>query len=302
MNLPYLLPGIKNNVSLKNYTTFKTGGKAKYFFVARNKENIISAIATARKFKLPFFIIGKGSNLLASDRGFKGIVIKIQNTKYKILNTKIVAEAGILLSQLVSETIKKNLTGLEWAVGIPGTLGGAIYGNAGAFKKSIGDNTKEVEVYDLKSRKLRILKNKDCKFKYRESVFKENKNLVILSAELQLKKGDERKIEDGVKEYLNYRKNTQPLNFPSIGSIFKNTPLHSAGELIEKCGLKGKRIGHVQISEKHANFIVNLGKGKAKDVVTLIKLIQKKVKNRFNIGLKEEVQYLPSSRESHYWA
>ena len=282
----------KKNVLLKNHTTFRIGGSAKYFFVAKTKEELIEAINLAKKLnpspfpkgdrvKLPFFILGGGSNILVSDRGFNGLVIKF----------------GQSLSSYISK-------GLEWAVGIPGTIQGAVCSNAGAFKKSMKDVVKEVEVFDIKTGKIKIFKNKDCKFGYRDSIFKHKKNLIILSVRIKVKKSDPKKI----KQYLDYRKKIQPLNLPSAGSVFKNPPGFSAGELgeedkssssafaaarlIEKCNLKGKRIGNVKISEKHANFIVNLGNGKAKDVKKLINSIKKKVKNKFNIELEEEIQYL----------
>ena len=255
----------RKNVPLKNYTTFKIGGPAKYFFEAKRKEELIEAIKLAKKLELPFFILGGGSNLLVSDKGFDGLVIKF----------------GQPLSSYVSK-------GLEWAVGIPGTVQGAVWSNAGAFEKSMKDVVKEVEVFDTKTEKIKNFKSKDCKFGYRDSIFKKNKNLIILSVKIKSKKSNRKKI----KQYLDYRKKTQPLNLPSAGSIFKNPPAKSAGELIEKCGLKGKRIGNVKISEKHANFIVNLGNGKAKDVKKLIKIIKNKVKNKFGVTLKEEIVVL----------
>jgi UDP-N-acetylmuramate dehydrogenase len=182
--------------------------------------------------------------------------------------------------------------GLEWAVGIPGTVGGAIYGNASAFNKSIGENVSEVEVFDIRNKIIKIFKIKNCKFSYRESIFKNNKNLIILSVKLRPKKGNKEKIKQKMRTYLNHRIETQPLNFPSIGSIFKNPKGFFAAELIEKCGLKGKKIGDVKISEKHANFIINLGKGKARDVVKLINIIKKKVRKKFGIILEEEIIYL----------
>jgi len=292
----------KKNVSLKNYTTFKIGGPAKYFYIAKTKEDLIEAIKEAKKLKLPFFILGGGSNLLVSDKGFNGLVIKF----------------GQPLSSYVSK-------GLEWAVGIPGTVQGAVCSNAGAFKKSMKDVVESVEVFDTETGKVKIFKNKDCKFGYRDSIFKKNKNLIILSVKIKKKKVDELRSSPRsanacvsnakkIKQYLNYRKKTQPLNFPSAGSVFKNyesrimnyelvkkfpelkefnkKSLIPASYLIEKCGLKGKKIGKVKISEEHANFIVNLGDGKAKDVIKLIKLIKKRVKNKFKVNLEEEIQYL----------
>jgi UDP-N-acetylmuramate dehydrogenase len=306
------LPGVKENVLLKNYTTFRIGGRAKYFFTAKKKEDLIEVIKLAKKIKLPFFILGRGSNLLVSDKGYQGLVIQIKNQKLKIKNqnqkSKIIeTEAGTLLSQLVNIALKNNLRGLEWAMGIPGTIGGAIWANAGAFGYSMADLVKSVEVFEITKLRIRNYKLEDCKFSYRDSIFRHNKNLIILSARLQLKKGQKKEIQKEIKEYLKYRKKKQPLNLPSAGSIFKNPQgilrkltkedefsflPFTAGQLIEKCGLKGKRIGNVRISEKHANFIVNLGEGKAKEVRKLINLIKKRVKKKFGIALEEEIQYL----------
>ena len=255
----------QKNVSLKNYTTFRIGGKAKYFFTAETKEDLIKAVVAAKELKLPFFILGGGSNLLVSDRGFRGLVIKY----------------GQPLSLYVSK-------GLEWAVGIPGTVQGAVCGNAGAFKKSMKDVVEEVEVFDAKTGKIKFFKNKDCRFSYRNSIFKKNKNLIILSVKIKEKKSNIKKI----KQYLEHKKENHPWNYPSAGSVFKNPKGFSAGELIEKAGLKGKRIGKAEISEKHANFIVNLGGAKEKDVINLINLAKKSVKNKFKINLQEEIQFL----------
>jgi len=309
MDIKKILPKIKKNVLLKDYTTFGIGGPAKYFLETEKKEDIVRVISAAKKFNLPFFILGGGSNLLVSDKGFKELVIKIKNKELKVKNNKIFVEAGVVLNQLVNTALKNNLSGLEWAAGIPGTVGGAICGNAGAFNKSTGDLVKNVEVLEVANCKIKILNNKDCNFRYRDSIFKHKKNLIVLSATLQLKKINRKEIKERIKKYLNYRKETQPLNYPSAGSIFKNPKGFSgaaaslaaasfaaasfaAARMIEECGLKGKRIGNVKISEKHANFIVNLGQGKAKDVKKLIELAKKRVKNKFGIDLEEEICYL----------
>jgi UDP-N-acetylmuramate dehydrogenase len=260
----YSIMNFQKNILLKNHTTFKIGGPAKYFYIAKNKKNLILAAQWAKKKKLPFFILGGGSNVLISDRGFKGLVIKFQNQK---------------LSEFVNR-------GLEWAVGIPGTVGGAIWGNAGAFQKSMKDVVKEVEVYDAKKEKIMRLNNRQCKFGRKTSIFRKNTNLIILSAKIKPRKSNPRKI----KEYLRYRKEHQPLNCPSTGSIFKNPPGFFAGKLIEECGLKGKKVGGAQISEKHANFIINLGGATAKDVLKLINLAKNKVKNKFRVKLEEEIK------------
>ena len=289
----------RKNVSLANYTTFKIGGPAKYFYIAKTKQDLIKAIKAAKELGLPFFVLGGGSNLLVSDKGYDGLVINFQFSisNFQLISNskifKVVVGAGLPLGKLVSASAEKSLTGLEWAVGIPGTVGGAIRGNSGAFEKSISNIVKEVEVLEItedNSPQIKILKNKDCKFQYRDSIFKHNSNLIILSAEIQLKKGDKKEIQKKIKEHLKQRKKTQPLGFPSAGSIFKNPKGFSAGELIEKCGLKGKKINGAQISEIHSNFIVNLGKAKSKDVEKLIKLIKQKVKQKFGIVLEEEIE------------
>lgn len=274
MSIKRSLPGVKTNISLKNYTTFRIGGRAKYFFEAKTKKDLIEAVRLAKKTKLPFFILGGGSNLLVSDKGFNGLVIKF----------------GHPLSFYVSK-------GMEWAAGIPGTIEGAVYGNAGAFGKSMGDEVKSVEAFDAKTEKVETLKNKDCRFGYRKSIFKKKKNLIILSVEIKSGKSDSKKI----KEYLDYRRQRHP-QLPSAGSVFKNptsvdrtkqgigdTP---AAILIHQAGLTGKKIGQAQISEKHSNFIVNLGGAKAKDVKKLISLVKKSVKKKFKIKPEEEIQYL----------
>jgi UDP-N-acetylmuramate dehydrogenase len=302
---------IREKVLLKDYTTFKIGGPARYFFVAKNKEDWKNAILWAKKKRLPFFILGGGSNVLFSDKGFNGLVIKMQNTQYKIRNTKIVAEAGVPLQKLVLEAAKKGLSGLENLAGIPGTLGGAIWGNAGAFGREIGDLVEEVKILQIANGKLQIVnfKKEDCKFGYRESIFKRKENWIILEAILRLKKGKKKEIEEKIKEILRLRKEKQPLEFPSAGSVFKNVPIEKvskrirekfrekikdgflpAGVLIEAAGLKGFQIGGAKISEKHANFIVNVGKAKASDVKELIEKIKKEVKKKFKIQLEEEIK------------
>ena len=319
--------GFPQNVLLKNHTTFKIGGPAKLFFIAKTKEDLISALKTAKRLKLPFFILGGGSNLLISDKGYKGLVIKLQMSGIRVQDGKIYTQAGTELWGLIELSFKKGLTGLEWAAGIPGTIGGAIYGNAGAFGSFMADVIKNITVLDSKTLKIKNIPLKDCKFGNKDSILKHpegvasrrpygasKKNLIILSAILQLKKGNKKRVQEKIKEYLKYRTKTHPLNFPSAGCAFKNPALKiknkkllnkfpelqefskkgliPTGYLIEKCGLKGKKIGRAEISEKHANFIINLGGARASDVLKLIKLTKKKVKNKFGINLEEEIQII----------
>ena len=282
---------IQENVSLKKYTTFRIGGPAKYFFTAHTKFSLLEAVQEAFKRRLPFFILGKGSNLLVSDQGFRGLVINVKCQKLSVKNNKISAEAGVSLGQLASSSLENSLSGAEWVVGIPGTIGGAIFGNAGAFGKSMKDIVDSVEVLDTKKNIVRKIKNKACRFGYRQSFFKKNRHLIIISCELKLKKRDRHDIKKEMKGYLDYRATHHPKN-PSAGSIFTNPKGYSARELIDICGLKGKKIGGAQISNTHSNFIINSGNAKARDVWSLVQLVKKTVNKKFKVKLEEEINFL----------
>lgn len=306
------LPGVQKNIVLADYTTYKIGGPAKYFFIAETKDGLIKAVTTARKFKIPVFILGGGSNLLISEKGFKGLVIKIQNTESRIQNTEIYVGSGANLTKLAYSLADNGFSGLEWAAGVPGTVGGAVYGNAQAFGGRISDAVKEVEVVDSETFEVKIFSKEQCQFSLKNSIFKQNKNLAIISAVLELERADIEKIKSKISEFINYRREKHPMGFPSAGSVFINPEakivgrkllekfpelneynkkgIIPAGYLIEKSGLSGKKKGNAQISEKHANFIINLGNAKAKDVLALIKLARKQVKKVFGIELEPEVQ------------
>ncbi|MBN1325849.1 UDP-N-acetylmuramate dehydrogenase [Candidatus Falkowbacteria bacterium] len=300
----------KINEPLSKYTTFKIGGDAKYFFIAKSSDELIKAINEAKKKKLNYIILGGGSNILVSDSGFDGLVIINKNDGIKFQKEKVIAGSGTILMNLVHKSIEKGLTGLEWAVGIPGTLGGAVRGNAGAYRGQTSDNVSKVEV--LRNDKKIILDKKDCSFGYRQSIFQNNKDL-ILSVELKLKAGDRAESEKKIEKLLEDRKNKQPLEFPSAGSVFKNVLIDDnvnlnklrnlpreyleykkipAAWLIDTLDLKGKTIGGAQVSSKHANFIINLDKATANDVLQLISYIKMKVRDKYNIELMEEVEYI----------
>ncbi|HQK63661.1 MAG TPA: UDP-N-acetylmuramate dehydrogenase [Candidatus Staskawiczbacteria bacterium] len=303
----------EKNVSLKEYTTFKVGGPAKYFFIARDKMSLEGAVAAAKEKKLPVFIFGGGSNLLVSDKGFRGLVIKNEIKEIEFLEDKVLVGSGYVLSKFASEASKKGFSGFEWAIGIPSaTVGGAAYGNAQAFGSRTSDLINEVEVFDLKTLKLKKLSKSQCKFSLKSSIFKKNKDLVIVSVVFDLKRGNGEEIKENAARFLKHRKHSHPLEFPSAGSVFVNPEIKiknkrllkdypelnelnknqaiPSGYLIENAGLKGKKIGKAQISEKHANFIINLGGAKAKDIVALMNLAQKRVKEVFNVKLETEIQ------------
>lgn len=286
------LPGLKKNVSLARFTTFRIGGPADYFFEANTAAELVEAVKVARELKIPYFILAGGSNLLVSDFGFRGLVIKIRNDNLSVAGTKIVAGAGVKLAELVGLAASQCLTGMEFAAGIPGTVGGAVYGNAGAWRKNIGLRVKRVLILS-KDDRVKWISRRSCCFTYRWSEFKEN-GAVILEVELSLKKGDKAEISRKMGEYLEKR-NKQPKE-PSAGSIFINPKPQPAGWLIQESGLKGKTEGSAQISDKHANFIINRGGAKAAEVIRLIDLAKSAVKKEFGVELKEEICLLGFDR------
>jgi UDP-N-acetylmuramate dehydrogenase len=279
---------VMQNLPMSLHTTFKIGGPAKYFFAAQSEKDLVEALKIAKELEIKFFILGGGSNILVSDQGFDGLVIKMNLNNLNIMNNEVVAEAGVNLGNLIGQTAKNNLGGLEFLAGVPGTVGGAIYGNAGSPQIDISDFIKKVKVLDKNFNIVEI--NKDqCKFAYRQSRFKETKE-IILSAVFEMKKGDRDQIQEKIKESLKKKKDSQPLEFPSAGSIFKNPKEKPAWQLIKEADLPGKKIGGAMISEKHANYIVNTENATAEQVIMLISLIKQKIRTQFNIQLQEEIQ------------
>lgn len=303
---------IQKNVKLSQYSTFKIGGPAEFFVEVKNEEEFLEAMQYAKENNLKFFILGGGSNVLFDDKGFDGLIIKILNTEYDIQDAHIECGAGLPLSQLVNIAKENNLSGLEWATGIPGTVGGAVRGNAEAFKKSLADSIKEVKVYDVSKLKIKNYKLDDCQFNYRDSIFKRDNNLVIVSAKIKLEKGNKNKVEKEMKEISDRRFEKQPKGWVgSAGSFFMNPEVKNqdliklfekdtgsksvngripAGWLIEEAGFKGKKIGKVMVSDKNANFIVNTGGGTAEEIIMLSSIIKQKIRVKFGIQLKEEVK------------
>ncbi len=310
---------LQKNISLKNLTTFRVGGKAQYFFEAKNQEEVIEALQWAQQKRLLFFVLGGGSNVLINDKKYKGLVIKVQSSKFKVQSFEngfkvIEVEAGVSLGRLVGVANEEGLAGMEWAMGIPGTVGGAVCGNAGSFGQSMADIVESVKVIDTANFQFSIFnfqKNK-CEFGYRDSIFKHNKNLIILSAKIKLPIGNKEEIKNKMKDFFILKKQTQPIEYYSAGSIFKNQELGIKKQellekfpelkkfqekgfiptawFIEKAGLKTKQIGRAQVSQKHSNFIVNMGGARACDVKKLIDFVKKKIKKEFDIVLTEEVQ------------
>lgn len=288
-----LVNNVKRDVSLKEYTTFKIGGPAKYFFVAMTTDDLVRAVTTAKKLNIPYCLLGSGANVLVSDKGFSGLIIIAKNEQIKISDTLVKAESGASIGSLVLATVQHGLKGIECWAGIPGTVGGSIYGNMGlpqVKKGFISDWLTTVEV--LRDGERITMTNKECGFKYRHSIFKTN-NDIILEATFQLEKSDDKKASiELMKDYQKKKARAQPLDLPSSGCIFKNPKGMSAGKLIDDLGLKGKTIGGARVSEKHGNFIHNLGGARAEDVVMLISLIKQKVRTHHRIQLEEEINFV----------
>ena len=282
---------IKKNEPLKNHTSFKIGGPADEFSEVNNEEEITELIKYAKEKGIPYTIMGNGSNLLVSDKGVRGLVIKLAKgfDSVEVLGDKIIAKAGILLSKLSNVALENELSGIEFASGIPGTLGGAIYMNAGAYGGEIKDVVEKVTY--LSDGEIKTATKDDLDFGYRHSRFSGTED-IVLSAEIQLKKADKAEIRAIMDDFKERRCSKQPLSMPSAGSTFKRPEGYFAGKLIEDAGLKGKTIGGAQVSEKHSGFVVNKGDATAQDVLDLIKFIQDTVYEKFGVKLETEVKML----------
>ena len=274
---------VEENALLNNLNTYKIASKAKYLIKVDTIESLIELLKYLKENKIKFFILGAGSNVIL-DEYFDGAIIKLKGLNYVHIKDNLVTTgAGTMMVKLATTTVNNNLTGLEWAINIPGTIGGSINGNAGAYNSEIFDNLVKVKVLTPKLEVKEMLK-KDFTYSYRHTNIKEKK-LIVLEATFKLAKGDKKTSEEIIKDRWHRRKTTQPLEMPSAGSVFRNPENDYAGRLIEEAGLKGKTIGGAQISLKHANFIVNIGGATSKDIKNLIELIRKEVKNQFNVDL-----------------
>ncbi|MGB9773322.1 MAG: UDP-N-acetylmuramate dehydrogenase [Bacteroidota bacterium] len=278
---------------LRNYTSFRIGGPADFYLEPRDKEDLLHIVQYFQTNNFPFVVIGNGSNLLVSDEGYRGAVINLESGLKTVTidpaagGASVYAEAGVKLAKFVDVCIQRGLGGVEMLAGIPGTLGGAIVMNAGAYGGEISDCLRTVEI--IRDAAFVILPKEECGFAYRGSELTHD---IVVSASFQLPRKDRNELLRVRRELLLRRNETQPVNFPNAGSIFKNPPKMYAGKLIEEAGLKGKRIGGAEISERHANFIVNRGTAKASDVVALIRLARDAVKEKFGIVLELEVKLL----------
>jgi len=301
---------IKKNVPLAPLTTMKIGGPADFFVKVVSEEELQQAVQWSEEQKLPYFILGGGSNILVADRGFPGLVIKMDNRQCRVEGEEITAGAGVGLARVVELAQQEGLTGLEWTAGIPGSLGGAIRGNAGAFGSSIGELVKKITVFHQGT--IEQWPGEKCQFAYRSTIFKEKKDLIIISARLSLQPGEQQAIARQMADCLAKRSH-YPAQ-PSAGCVFKNpivededkekfmarwpqAPLTEEGKvpaawLIDTLEMKGFRIDGAKVSEEHANFIVNDRQARAEEVIILIAVIKTRVRDKFNLQLTEEIEYV----------
>lgn len=282
----------EQNIPLKHKTSYRIGGMAKYYIRVHSEKDIIDAFSWAQHRTISCFILGKGSNILISDSGWPGLVIDMSEyTSITWQDTWADCQSGALLHNLVKESVKKNYAGIEELAGIPGSIGGALIMNAGAFQQTISDCLLSVTIYDYLKQKTTILKKNECTFGYRSSSLK-RKDSIILSAVFTLRKSENRNLGHKYQEILHRRKVKQPLELPNCGSVFKRPENNYAGALIEACDLKGKQVGGAMVSPKHANFIVNVDNASAEDVRKLIAHIQEIVYDEKKVKLEPEVLFI----------
>ncbi|HAV11529.1 MAG TPA: UDP-N-acetylenolpyruvoylglucosamine reductase [Candidatus Moranbacteria bacterium] len=304
---------IQKNVPLAEYTTFKVGGPAKFFVCAKNEDELVAAVEYAKENGLAIFVLGGGSNILVSDKGFDGLVIKLENKQWEIEGEILECGAGAVLFDVVKDVAQNNLSGFEWAAGIPGTFGGAVRGNAGAFWGDMSANIESVRALRMEDNVIEEFSKEGCEFGYRSSFFKKSGNLIVLSAKMRFKEGNREKSFVEMDDIVDKRVTKQPQDMPSAGSFFQNPVVEdpelvkkfeqdigapsrggkvAAGWLIDQLGLRGKKIGGAMVSEKHANFLVNGGGAKAEDVIILVSYLKQQVRDNLGVQLVEEVQYV----------
>jgi len=284
---------VRYDEPLKNHTTFKIGGNCIALVEPREISDIIEAVKICRENNIKFFVIGNGSNLLVPDDGYNGVIIKLKGefSTIKVEGDYVMVNSGAKLSEVYTVAYENSLTGFEFASGIPGTIGGAIFMNAGAYGGEMKDIVESVEVLDLDNFELRELKNEELEFSYRKSII-QRKNYIVTTIKLKLKKGNKEEINSVYEDLRERRNSKQPLNFGSAGSTFKRPEGHFASKLIEDAGLKGYHINDAWVSEKHSGFVVNKGNASYKEVMELIGYVQKVVFEKFGVKLETEVRIL----------
>ena len=276
---------ITENIDLTNYNTYKLHSKAKCIVFPSNLNEFEKTINLLKENNERFFILGNGSNVILPSY-YDGVIIKLDNfNKYEIKDDYLYAECGFMINKLALELVNKGYSCLEWASGIPGTIGGCVYNNAGAYNSSISDVLISASIYNIKTNEVKEMNNNELNFEYRDSLLKKNKDLIVLSCKLKLTKSNTDELKALVTERTNRRLATQDLSHPSCGSVFRNPEIAPAGKLIEDAGLKGYKIGNAMVSKIHANFIINDGDATYDDIVNLINKIKKDIKDIYKIDL-----------------
>lgn len=283
---------VKLQEPMSRHTTFRIGGPADFYLCPHSTKEVQEIVEICKEENLPYFVLGNGSNLLVSDKGYRGVVIQLWKnfSDITVKDCCIQAKAGALLSKVAAEALEAGLTGMEFASGIPGTIGGAAFMNAGAYGGEMKDIIKSMKVLDTQG-EVRVLPKEELKMGYRTSIVKE-KGYTVLSVELELSKGNREEIRNTMEDLKERRTSKQPLEMPSAGSTFKRPEGYFAGKLIMDSGLRGFSVGGAQVSEKHCGFVVNKGGATAMDVLTLIREVQRKVKEQFGVDLETEVRFL----------
>ncbi len=285
---------------MTKHTSFKVGGKADFFITAKTIEQVKKVVNVIKENKIPYFVIGNGSNLLVKDGGVRGVVLKVDLKEVTIQKKEteilVTAGAGVLLGFLSRKMKQQNIAGLEFACGIPGTIGGAIWMNAGAHGNEMKDIVVSTTVLD-ETGNLQTLSKEEQNFSYRSSIFQQNRQTIILETTLKVKEGNAEEIEQKMEEYTNYRKTTQPIEYPSAGSTFKRGTDFITAKLIDECGLKGYGVGGAEVSCKHAGFVINKNKATASDILELIEQIRKHVREKFQKELELEVQIIGEDKK-----
>ena len=280
------------NEPMSRHTTFSIGGPADLFILPKTRKELIGALDVLRAQGVPMLLLGNGSNILVSDEGVRGAVVctaDVDEVRVGEDDNTLTAEAGALLSRIARRAQRAGLTGAEFAGGIPGSLGGAVFMNAGAYDGQMAGIVETTEYLDAEGN-LHTLRGEEHGFGYRRSIFRDHPDWTVIRSVLRLQPGDSAAILDKMNDFAQRRRNKQPLNFPSAGSTFKRPEGHFAGQLIEQAGLKGVSVGAAQVSEKHAGFLINRGGATCDDMLRLIELVQERVETQFGVELECEVR------------
>ena len=287
------IPGIREQEPLSRHSWYAIGGPAEYYLEVSDAQQLALVLERARENGTVCTVFGAGSNTLFPDEGLNGLTLKVAVEHFKSADGVVTAGAGTLMPWLALETAKRGLAGLEFGAGVPGTVGGSVFGNAGAFGVEVRDRLLSAECLDASGKQCTV-DAVACAFAYRDSAFKSGalRGHVVVAASFTVFPGDPLAIREQIRQVQRHRRETQPIDRRSLGSTFKNPPGDAAGRLIDACGLKGRRIGGAQISEKHANFIVNLGGARAGDVLALMAEMQARVRDQFGIELEAEVRVI----------